>query len=139
MKATLIEPSKGLFDLQLKEIWDYRELLYSLIRRDISVRYKQTALGALWAVIQPVLTVVAFTIFFGRLAKVPSDGIPYPIFAYVALVPWQFFANSLSAASNSLVGNQRIIQKVYFPRIMMPLAAVLAGLVDFAVTFVVLI
>ena len=134
----VVEPRKG-FDLRLKELWNYRELLFILVWRDIKVRYKQTALGALWAILQPVLATVVFSIFFGRFAKVPSDGIPYPVFAYVGLLPWQLFAYSLTESANSLVSNQNLIKKVYFPRLIIPLSAVLAGLVDFAIAFVVLL
>jgi lipopolysaccharide transport system permease protein len=136
---TVIQPSRGLVSLRLKDLWEYRELLYFMIWRDIKVRYKQTALGAAWAVLQPLLTMVVFTIFFGKLAKVPSDGIPYPIFSFCALLPWQLFARSLTESSNSLVANQRLITKIYFPRLVIPLAAVLAGLIDFAITFLVLV
>jgi lipopolysaccharide transport system permease protein len=114
-------------------------LLYFLVWRDIKVRYKQTALGAAWAVLQPVLTMLVFTVFFGRLAKVPSDGIPYPVFAFAALLPWQLFAFALTEASNSLVSNQNLITKVYFPRLLVPIASILAGLVDFAIAFLVLV
>jgi lipopolysaccharide transport system permease protein len=123
----------------LSELWEYRELLYFLTWRDVKVRYKQTALGAAWAIIQPFFTMVVFSIFFGRLAGIPSDGIPYPIFSYTALLPWTFFANGLSQASNSLVGSVNLITKVYFPRLVMPLSAVLGGLLDFAIAFVVLL
>src|SRR5215469_11976143 len=133
-----IRASHGL-RLNLKDLWDYRELLYFLVWRDIKVRYKQTALGASWAVLQPLLTMLVFTVFFGRLAKVPSDGIPYPVFAYTALLPWQLFLFALTESSNSLVGSQNLITKVYFPRLIIPLASVLAGLVDFAISFVVLL
>jgi len=115
------------------------KLLYFLVWRDIKVRYKQTALGAAWAILQPVMTMLVFSVFFGRLAKMPSDGIPYPIFAYAALLPWQLFAFALSESANSLVGSQNLIQKVYFPRLVIPIAGVLAGLVDFAIAFVVLL
>ncbi len=135
----LIRPKKGLVALNLREIWAYRELLYFLVWRDIKVRYKQTALGAAWAVIQPVMTMVVFSVFFGRLAKVPSDGLPYPVFAYTALLPWQLFAFALTESSNSLVGSQNLITKVYFPRLVIPLASVLAGVVDFLIAFVVLL
>jgi lipopolysaccharide transport system permease protein len=134
-----IRASKGFLSLNLKDVWAYRELLYFLVWRDIKVRYKQTALGAAWAIIQPVMTMVVFSVFFGRLAKVPSDGIPYPVFAFAALLPWQLFAFSLSESSNSLVGSQNLITKVYFPRLVIPLASVLAGIVDFAIDFLVLI
>jgi lipopolysaccharide transport system permease protein len=120
------------------ELWQYRELLMFQVLRDIKVRYKQTALGAGWAILQPVLTMAVFSIFFGRLAGVPSDGIPYPIFAFSALLPWQLFAYALTRSSNSLVDNAAVLTKVYFPRLIMPLASVLAGLVDFAIACVVL-
>jgi lipopolysaccharide transport system permease protein len=132
-----IEPSRGWVPLRLGELWEHRELLYFLVWRDIKVRYKQTALGAAWAILQPVLTMVVFSVFFGRLAKVPSDGIPYPVFVYAALLPWQLFAYALSESTNSLVGSQNLIKKVYFPRLVVPIASVLAGLVDFAISFVV--
>jgi lipopolysaccharide transport system permease protein len=135
--VTLIQPSRGFGSLRLKELWEYRELLYFLIWRDIKVRYKQTILGAAWAVLQPVFTMIVFTIFFGRLAKVPSDGLPYPIFSFCALLPWQLFARALTESGKSLVANQRLITRVYFPRLIIPIAAVLGGLVDFAISFVV--
>ncbi|MGQ9610175.1 MAG: ABC transporter permease [bacterium] len=134
-----IEPSKGWVSLKLKELWEYRELLYFLIWRDVKVKYKQTVLGAAWAIIQPFFTMVVFSLFFGRLAKVPSDGIPYPIFSYAALVPWTFFANGLNHASNSLVSNANLIKKVYFPRLAIPIATVLSGIVDFVLAFITLI
>jgi lipopolysaccharide transport system permease protein len=134
-----IEPSSGWVSLRLGELWEYRELLYFLVWRDIKVRYKQTALGAAWAILQPVLTMVVFSVFFGRLAKVPSDGIPYPVFALAALVPWQLFAYAVSESTNSLVVSQNLIKKVYFPRLVVPIASVLAGLVDFAISFLVLL
>lgn len=134
-----IAPSKGWVPLKLKDLWEYRELLYFLIWRDIKVRYKQTALGATWAIIQPFFTMVVFSIFFGHLAKVPSDGIPYPLFSFAALVPWTFFANGLSQSSNSLVGSGTLITKVYFPRLIIPLASVFSGIVDFVLAFVVLL
>jgi len=135
----ILRPSTGFLRLDLKALWEYRELLYFLVWRDIKVRYKQTALGAAWAILQPVMTMVVFSIFFGRLAKVPSDGVPYPIFAYVALLPWQLFAFALSESSNSLVASQNLITKVYFPRLVIPISSVLAGLVDFAIAFVILL
>ena len=135
----IIRPSKGWVPLRLNELWEYRELLYFLVWRDLKVRYKQTVLGAAWAIIQPFFTMVVFSIFFGRLAKVPSDGIPYPIFAYCALLPWQLFAHALTDSGNSLVANQQLITKVYFPRLVIPLSGVLAGLVDFSIAFVVLL
>ena len=135
----LIRPSRGWVALNLRDLWRYRELLYFLTWRDIKVRYKQTALGAAWAVLQPFFTMVVFAIFFGRLAGVPSDGIPYPIFAYSALVAWSFFSGALDRAGNSLVGSSHLITKVYFPRLAIPISAVLAGLVDFGIAFVVLL
>lgn len=138
--ATLwIEPIRGWANLRLKELWEYRELLYFLIWRDVKVRYKQAALGAAWAILQPLLTMLIFSLIFGMFAKVPSDGTPYPLFAFSALVPWNFFAASLSQSSGSVVGSANLISKVYFPRLAIPLAAVLAGLVDFGVAFLVLL
>jgi lipopolysaccharide transport system permease protein len=134
-----IRPGRGWASLDLRELWQYKELLYFLVWRDIKVRYKQTALGASWAVIQPFATMVVFSLFFGRLAGVPSDGVPYPIFSYAALVPWTFFAQGLTQSANSLVASQDLIKKVYFPRLAIPIASVLAGLVDFAIAFVVLV
>jgi lipopolysaccharide transport system permease protein len=137
--ALRIEPSRGWVSLRLRELWDYRELLYFLTWRDIKVRYKQTALGAAWAVIQPFMTMVVFSLFFGRLAKVPSDGIPYPLFSYAALVPWTFFANGLGQSCNSLVSNANLIKKVYFPRLTVPIGTVLSGAVDLLLALIVLI
>jgi lipopolysaccharide transport system permease protein len=137
--AVVIQPSGGWVALKLGELWEYRELLYFLVWRDVKVRYKQTALGAAWAIIQPFMTMVVFSVFFGRLAQMPSDGVPYPIFAYAALVPWTFFANALSQASNSLVGSGNLITKVYFPRLVVPLASVLSGIIDFLLAFGVLV
>jgi lipopolysaccharide transport system permease protein len=134
-----VEPPRGWSALNLREIWHYRELLYFLVWRDIKVRYKQTFLGATWAVLQPFLTMVVFSIFLGYLAKMPSDGLPYPLFTYTALLPWQLFAYALTEASNSVVNNQRVITKIYFPRLIVPLASVLSGLVDFGIAFVVLL
>ncbi|HXM48951.1 MAG TPA: ABC transporter permease [Pyrinomonadaceae bacterium] len=134
-----IAPSKGWVPLKLSELWEYRELLYFLVWRDIKVRYKQTALGASWAIIQPFFTMVVFSLFFGHLAKMPSDGIPYPIFSFAALVPWSFFANGLSQSSNSLVGSSNLITKVYFPRLIIPLASSFSGVVDFLIAFAVLV
>lgn len=139
LPVVFIRPSKGWVSLRLHELWEYRELLYFLIWRDIKVRYKQTALGAAWAIIQPLFTMVVFSLFFGRLAKIPSDGIPYPIFSYAALVPWTFFANGLSQSSNSLVGNANLIKKVYFPRLAVPIATVFSEMVDFLLAFVILL
>ena len=135
----IVKPSKGWISLKLKELWEYRELLYFMAWRDIKVRYKQTVLGVAWAIIQPFFTMVIFSIFFGRLAKMPSDGIPYPIFAYAALVPWTFFANGLNQASNSLVGSANLIKKVYFPRLVVPISSVISGVVDFVLAFAVLL
>jgi lipopolysaccharide transport system permease protein len=134
-----IEPSKGWVSLKLRELWEYRELVYFLIWRDVKVRYKQTVLGAAWAIIQPMFTMLVFSIFFGKLAKIPSDGIPYPIFSYAALVPWNFFAQGLSQSADSLVGSSNLIKKVYFPRLAIPIAAVSGGVVDFCISFCVLI
>jgi lipopolysaccharide transport system permease protein len=134
-----IRPSTGWVSLRLNELLEYRELLYFLVWRDIKVRYKQTALGASWAIIQPFFTMVVFSLFFGKLAKMPSDGVPYPIFSFAALVPWTFFATSLTNSSNSLVGSANLIKKVYFPRLAIPIATVLSGLVDFAIAFGMLI
>jgi lipopolysaccharide transport system permease protein len=134
-----IAPSTGWVSLKLHELWEYRELLYFLIWRDIKVRYKQTVLGVAWAIIQPFFTMVVFSIFFGRLAKIPSDGIPYPIFSYTALVPWTFFAHGLSHASNSLVGSANLIKKIYFPRLAVPISSVSSGIVDFVLAFTVLL
>lgn len=134
-----LQPSQGWVSLRLWELKEYRELLYFLVWRDIKVRYKQTALGAAWAVIQPVMTMVVFSLFFGKLGKMPSDGIPYPLFSFAALVPWTFFANGMSQGANSLVVSSNLIKKVYFPRLTIPLATVLAGTVDFAIAFVMLL
>lgn len=134
-----IEPSRGWVSLKMRELWEYRELLYFLTWRDIKVRYKQTVLGAAWAIIQPFFTMVVFSIFFGKLAKMPSDGIPYPIFAYTALVPWTFFSSGLSQSSNSLVGSANLIKKVYFPRLVVPLSSVIGGAVDFVIALIVLV
>lgn len=127
------------WNLPWRELWQYRELVYFLTWRDIKVRYKQTVLGVAWAVVQPLFIALTLSLFLGYLAKVPSDGIPYPVFAYTAMVPWQLFAQALTEAGNSLVANDRLITKVYFPRLVIPMSAVLAGLVDFAIAFFVLI
>ncbi len=137
-KWTVIELKKGWINFNLKEIWKYRELFYFLTKRDIKVRYKQSVLGGLWAIIQPVFTMIIFTLFFGRLAKMPSDGIPYPIFVYAGLLPWTYFANALTASGNSLVSSANLITKVYFPRLIIPASASLAGLLDFFIAMVVL-
>lgn len=136
---TVIEPQKGWRTLDLKELWAYRELLYVLAQRDIKVRYKQTVLGVAWAVIQPLTTMLLFTLIFGRLAKIPSDGLPYPIFVYAALLPWTFFANAISTSGNSLVGQQHLISKVYFPRLIIPLSSIGTGLTDFAISAVIML
>jgi lipopolysaccharide transport system permease protein len=135
----VIEPSRGWVSLQLAELWRYRELLYFLVWRDVKVRYKQTVLGAAWAIIQPFFTMVVFSLFFGKLAKIPSDGVPYPIFSYAALVPWTFFSSALSQSSNSLVGSANLITKVYFPRLVIPISSALSPLPDFAIAFAVLL
>ncbi|MBN1635044.1 MAG: ABC transporter permease [Deltaproteobacteria bacterium] len=134
-----IEPKKGLQLIDLRELKQYRDLLYFLVARDIKVKYKQTVLGGLWAVIQPFFMMVVFTLFFGKLAKIPSDGIPYPIFNYSAMIAWTYFASAISGAGNSVVGSANLISKIYFPRIFIPFTPVLAGLVDFFIAFVVLI
>jgi len=139
LPRTRREPSKGWAWPKLRELWEYRELLFFFAWRDIKVRYKQTVMGALWAIIQPFFTMVIFSLFFGRLAKVPSDGLPYPIFSYAALVPWTFFANALTQASNSLVLSANMIKKIYFPRLALPIATVLAGVIDFVLAFMVLL
>src|SRR5260221_10394657 len=133
-----IEPPSGLFELRLREVWAYRELLYFFVWRDVKIRYKQTAIGVLWVVLQPVLTMLVFTLFFGRLAKLPSDGLPYPVFYFAALVPWTYFAYALQMTTNVVVDNQRLITKVYFPRLILPISSALSGLVDFSIGFVVL-
>jgi lipopolysaccharide transport system permease protein len=123
----------------LKELWDYRELLYFLVWRSVKIRYKQTAMGVVWVVIQPLFTVLAFTLFFGKLAKLPSEGLPYPVFYFAAAVPWTYFSTALTKATNVVVENQNVITKVYFPRLTLPISSVLSGLVDFGITFVVLV
>jgi lipopolysaccharide transport system permease protein len=135
----IIEPQRGWTSLKLGELWEYRELLYFLAWRDIKVRYKEAALGASWAILQPLLTMLIFSLFFGRLAKVPSDGIPYPLFSFTALVPWTFFVMAVQQSSNSVVGSANLISKVYFPRLAIPVATVLAAMVDFGISFVVLV
>ena len=139
VQETLYEPPQGWEALNLHEIWRYRELLFFLTWRDIKVRYAQAALGVSWAIIQPLLTMVIFSVIFGRLAKLPSEGIPYPVYSYVALLPWQLFAGALQRAGTSLVGNSNLLTKVYFPRLVIPFSAVGAGLVDFAIAFFVLL
>lgn len=134
-----IRPSGKWVSLDLSSLWPYRELLYFLMWRDVKVRYKQTALGAAWAIIQPLFAMAIFTLFFGRLAGVPSDGIPYPIFAYAGLLPWMFFSNAVTNSGNSLVGSSNLITKVYFPRMIIPAAAVGSGLVDFVIALLILV
>jgi len=135
----VIEPSKGLLHLDLKAIWAYRELLYFLVWRDLKVRYRQTAIGAGWAVLQPLLTMIIFTAVFSKFAKVPSDGLPYPIFTYAALLPWNLFSNSLTRGGTSIVGNSQLVSKIYFPRLILPLSGILSPIVDFAISFVILV
>ena len=134
-----IEPSRGWVSLRLGALWEYRELLYFLTWRDIKVRYKQTVLGAAWAIIQPFFTMIVFSLFFGRLARIPSDGIPYPVFSYAALVPWTFFANGLTQSAASVVASAHLINKVYFPRLVIPISSVGSGLVDLVLSFAVLL
>lgn len=135
----IIEAGASSLVQKLTEVWQHRELLYFLVWRDVKVRYKQTILGAAWAILQPFMTMVVFSIFFGRLAKVPSDGIPYPVFAYCALLPWSLFAHALTESSNSLVNNQALLTKVYFPRLIVPVAPIFVGLVDFSIAFLMLL
>jgi lipopolysaccharide transport system permease protein len=139
LNTIVIRPTRGWIALNLRDLWLYRELIYFMTWRDLKVRYKQTLLGVSWAVLNPFLTMVVFSIFFGGLAKVPSDGIPYPIFAFVGLLPWNLFANALLNASRSLYSHQNMVSKVYFPRLVMPLSSVLGGLVDFGIASLVLI
>jgi len=137
--VTIIEPQKGWRTLDLKELWAYRELLWVLTMRDVKVRYKQTVLGFTWAIIQPVMMMVVFSIFFGRLAQMPSDGFPYPIFVYAGLLPWTFFANAIGTSGSSLIGSAQLVSKVYFPRLIIPLASIGAGLVDLAISTCILL
>jgi len=139
IRRSVISPSKGWLSLNLKEVWEYRELLGILARRDVSVRYKQSIVGIGWAIIQPLMTMVIFTIIFGMFAKLPSDGLPYPIFSYCALLPWTYFARSLGDSSDSLVGSSHLITKVYFPRLILPISKVFSGLIDFAIAFAILL
>ncbi len=134
-----VEAASGWAPLKLRELWEYRELLYFLTWRDVKVRYKQTVLGASWAILQPLTTMVVFSIFFGRLAQMPSNGIPYPIFSYAALVPWTFFSNGVSTSANSMVLNSNLLKKVYFPRLAIPFAGVFGGFIDFGLAFLVLL
>lgn len=137
--VTIIRPLKGWMPVDLKELWAYHELIYTFAARDIKVRYKQTALGATWAIIQPLFTMVVFTIFFGGLAKIPSEGIPYPIFSYSALLPWTLFAEGITRSTSSMITNANIMTKVFFPRMILPMSGTLSPVVDFAVAFVILI
>src|SRR5271167_3065545 len=137
--VTHIAPPSGWFELHLRELWAYRELLYFFVWRDVKIRYKQTAIGVVWVVLQPLLTMLVFTLFFGKLAKLPSQGLPYPVFYFAAVVPWMYFSTSLTAVTNIIVENQRVITKVYFPRLILPISSALSGLVDFSIGFVVLI
>jgi lipopolysaccharide transport system permease protein len=139
LPVVVIEPRRGWVGVNLPELLQYRELVFFLVWRDVKVRYRQTVLGALWAILQPVITMLTFSLFFGRLAKMPSDGVPYPIFSYAALVPWTLFATGLTQSSNSLVSGANLLRKVYFPRLLMPTASVLAGVVDFGLAFLVLV
>jgi len=139
LPITRIEPQHGWFSLRLSELWNYRELLYFFVWRDVKIRYKQTAIGILWVVLQPLLTMLVFTLFFGKLARMPSQGLPYPVFYLAAVVPWMYFSVALVTATNVVVEHQRMITKVFFPRLILPFSAVLSGLVDFAISFVVLI
>src|SRR6202790_947907 len=134
-----IEAHRRWLALDLGELWAYRDLIYFFVWRDIKVRYKQTVIGAAWAVLQPVLTMLVFSLFFGKLAKIPSQGLPYPIFYYCALLPWTYFATAMQSATNIIVDQQGVITKIYFPRVVLPVAAVVAGLVDFAISFIVLL
>ncbi len=134
-----IRPSRGLRALNLRDLWIYRELIYFLVWRDLKVRYKQTLLGASWAILQPLITMLVFDFIFGRIGKVPTEGLPYPLFSFAGLLPWGLFSTALNQGSRSLVSNQSMITKIYFPRLVLPLAAILAGLVDFALAFLILI
>jgi lipopolysaccharide transport system permease protein len=134
-----IEPPRAWLELRLREVWTYRELLYFFVWRDLKVRYKQTAVGVAWVVLQPLMSMGAFTLFFGRLAKLPSDGLPYPVFYFAALAPWTYFATALTKTTNIVVGSQNLITKVYFPRLILPVSCVVSGLVDFGISFLVLL
>src|SRR5712691_6317327 len=137
--TVVIQPSRGLLHLDLGAVWQYRELLYFLIWRDVKVRYKQTVIGVGWAIIQPVMSMVIFTVIFGNFARIPSDGLPYPLFAYAAILPWSYFSQAIARSGASLVGDANLISKVFFPRVIVPLSSALAPLVDFALAFVVLL
>lgn len=135
---TVIEPKRGWIPINLRELWQFRDLLYFLAWRDVKVKYKQTAIGVIWAILQPFLTMVVFSIFFGRLAKMPSEDIPYPIFVYIGLLPWQYFASVLGQSTNSVVGNAQMVSKVYFPRLIMPASTAIAAFVDLCIAAVIL-
>ncbi len=137
--TVLIESRKGLFRLDLRSVWQYRELLYFLVWRDVMIRYKQTAIGVAWAILQPLITMIIFTLIFGNLAKIPSDGIPYPVFAFTALLPWTYFSQALTRSSNSVVNNSNLVTKIYFPRLLIPLAASVAPIVDLFFSLLVLV
>ncbi len=139
MPTVIVEPTRGWAAINLRELWEYRDLLFFLAWRDVSVRYKQTVLGATWVVLQPLLTMAVFTFIFGRLANVPSEGVPYPVFCFSALLPWQYFSSTLNNSANSLVNNANLISKVYFPRLLIPLSSMFPTLVDFGLSFVVLL
>jgi lipopolysaccharide transport system permease protein len=134
-----IKPSKGLAALNLRDLWTYRELIYFMVWRDIKVKYKQTLLGMAWAIVQPVMTMIVFTFVFGKVAKLPTDGIPYPVFSFTGLLPWGLFATALNQGSRSLVMHNNMVTKIYFPRLILPMSAVFAGLVDFFISFLILI
>jgi lipopolysaccharide transport system permease protein len=139
LPTIVIEPANRWLDLRIRDVWEYRELLFFLAWRDISVRYKQTVLGAAWAVIQPFFNMIVFTLFFGEFAGIPSNGVPYPVFSFAGLLAWQYFATAVDQSSNSLVGNSNLVSKVYFPRLLIPLSSLLPGLVDFCIAFVLMI
>lgn len=138
-RVTVIRPTRGVSSLDLHELWDYRELLYYLVWRDVKIRYKQTGIGVAWALLQPFLTMIIFTVVFGHFAQLPTNGVPYPILTYSALLPWMLFTSALSNATTSIVSNQGLVTKVYFPRLMIPMAPVFGALIDFAIAFVILI
>ena len=137
--CAVIQPRKGLFQLDLASVWRHREMLYFLVWRDVIVRYKQTAIGASWVIIQPTITMIIFTLIFGNLAKIPSDGIPYPVFAFSALLPWSYFAQALARSSGSVVNSSSLVTKIYFPRLLIPLAASIAPVVDLLFSFIILL
>jgi len=137
--TVIIKPRNKWISIDFNELWKYRELLYFLVWRDVKIRYKQTVIGAAWAIIQPLLTMIVFTIFFGIIAKIPSEGVPYPIFSYSGLLLWIYFSSSVSSSSNSVVGSSNLITKVYFPRLIIPLTSSLAGIVDYIIAFIILV